>query len=87
MITKSISERIRTIVAQVFNIPGESISSQSSSDDIENWDSLGHLNLMLALEQEFKIRLSPEQIQEMVSLNAIIKILEQSNGGNDASNA
>ena len=75
MVSKSCSERVRTIVAQVFNIPADTISSQSSSDNIGNWDSLGHLNLMLSLEQEFKIRLSPEEIQEMVSWDAIIKIL------------
>lgn len=67
------------IAGQTFNIPADSITPQLSSDDVENWDSLGHLNLILALEQEFKVRFAPEQIQQMMSLESIIKILQQLN--------
>ena len=79
MISKSTADRVRMIAGQTFNIPADSITPQLSSDDVENWDSLGHLNLILALEQEFKVRFAPEQIQQMMSLEAIIKILQQLN--------
>lgn len=74
--TQSIPERVCLIAGQTFNIKPDLISPRLSSDDVENWDSLGHLNLVLALEQEFRVRFSPEQIQQMMSLEAIIKILQ-----------
>ena len=40
--------KIKEVMSVVFEIPLESISDDSSYDNIENWDSLRHLNLILA---------------------------------------
>ncbi|MCI0391804.1 MAG: acyl carrier protein [Acidobacteria bacterium] len=72
----SIIERIRQLAAELFNLPVEHISSSSSSADIKAWDSLQHLNLILALEQEFQIQLGPEDAERMKTIYDVAKQVE-----------
>lgn len=65
------------IVESVMNAPPGSINEDSSSDDIEGWDSLRHMNLVLALEEEFGVEFGEEQILEMTSVRNIVAALDQ----------
>jgi len=56
-------------------VPIEEINSESSPDNIPAWESLSHINLVLALEAEFEIKLSPEDVLEMLSVGLIQTIL------------
>ena len=48
--------------------------------DIEEWDSQGHLNLLLSIEDFYKIRFTMDQMTEIKSIKQIIEVLEgQSN--------
>jgi acyl carrier protein len=47
--------RIKKAMGDLFNFDVNSINNESSSDNIENWDSLKHMNLIIALEDEFNI--------------------------------
>jgi acyl carrier protein len=69
--------KIREIMAQVFNVPEVSIDSLSSPDTIESWDSLRHMNLVTALEEEFSVRFTYEQISEMLNFSLIIEVLKE----------
>jgi acyl carrier protein len=70
-----ILNRVRLIVADTFSTPAEQITLASSPDTIETWDSLQHLNLMLALEQEFGLQLTPEEIEQLLSVEQIVALL------------
>lgn len=70
-------ERISAVMAQIFNIDAGSISEQSSPEDIERWDSLRHMQLILALEDEFGVTFADEDIPEMLSPRAIKDRVEQ----------
>ena len=72
---KDIEQSIRSIFAEVFDLPIEEITDQSNPDNIKKWDSLGHINLILALEEKFKITFSPESVVEMMSVQAIRTLL------------
>ena len=50
-----IEVRIKQVMSDVFNIDINSINDTSSPDNIENWDSLKHMNLITALEEEFGV--------------------------------
>ena len=66
--------RIQETLADVLNLPREQITMQSSPDTIEAWDSLKHLDLVLALEQEFRLQFSPEEIAEMTSAELVVAV-------------
>ena len=46
-------------------------------DDIENWDSMTHLNMVMALGDEFKIDLDFNEVMEIVTVGDIYKILNR----------
>ena len=63
---------VKQIVSSVMAVPVDSIHNDSSPDTIDSWDSLRHMNLMLALEQDFNVTFSEEQIAEMMNVELII---------------
>ncbi|MFN0088637.1 MAG: acyl carrier protein [Blastocatellia bacterium] len=69
--------RVQQIIADLFNLPLEKITPGSSPDTIESWDSLQHLNLVLALEQEFGLQFAPEEIEQMLSVELIVDLLAE----------
>ena len=57
-----IEERIKNVMSAVFEIPVEQIQDDSSPDTIDSWDSLKHMNLVAALEEEFNVEFSDGEI-------------------------
>ena len=69
-------DRIRPIFAALFNVPAGSVGPATSQQDLAAWDSLGHLNLVLELEQEFGISLAPEEVERMSDVATIVSVIE-----------
>ena len=63
--------KIKQIMSAVFEIPVDSIADGASSDNIENWDSLRHLNLILALEEEFGVSIPDDEVGNLVNYKLI----------------
>jgi acyl carrier protein len=59
--TRTIAE----IAAEVFQMPPESLRPEMTPDDITGWDSLAHLRLITAIEAEYNIRFSMQQVQSI----------------------
>lgn len=74
--TSTILEQIRTMASDLFGVPRDRISAASTSETIEAWDSIQHLNLVLALEEKFGVQLSPEEIEQMKSIGEVTKLME-----------
>ncbi len=75
--TQVTEERVFRVVSDVLGVPREDINDDSSPATIRNWDSLSHINLVLSLEAEFGVSLSPEDIMEMLSVRLIRIILAE----------
>ena len=71
------NERIIDVVSRTMEVPAESLSEASSPVTVETWDSLKHMNLVLALEEEFGIRLNDERIMKMVTVGAILETVTE----------
>ena len=69
-------EKIYRIISQVLKVPVDQINDSSSPDSIEDWDSLRHMSLILALEEEFGIQFEEEQITEILGVGLIVKAIE-----------
>ena len=46
-------------------------------DQIASWDSINHMNLIVSLEEEFKVRFSEEEINELISLDLIELVIKE----------
>lgn len=69
--------KLKQVLADVFDVDVASINDESSVDTVEKWDSLHHLNLVLALEEQFGVSLSEEQIVEMLNYPLVKAVLEE----------
>ena len=70
-----LEDRIKNIMSAVFEIPEEQIKDNSSPDTIESWDSLKHMNLIIALEEEFEVEFTDNEIYEMMNYTLIKSII------------
>jgi len=66
-------EEIIVLASSVFKIAREKLSANMSSDDVPGWDSLGHLNLITRVEDEFDVQFS---MDEMMSVDSFTRLLE-----------
>ena len=75
--TNSTFEQVRGIASDIFGVPAGKITAESSPETIENWDSMQHLNLVLAIEEKFGVQLAPEDIEQMKSVGAVAALVEK----------
>jgi acyl carrier protein len=68
-------EEIKDIVAAVFEIDKSKIDDNIKKFDYEKWDSLGHINLIAALEEHFDIMLEPEEMASIETIDDIEKLI------------
>ena len=73
------NDRLEKIIREVFDIEAETIDENWTSEDIPDWDSVSHMNLIMEVEKEFKIKIEIEEMFEVEKLKDIVKILEKKN--------
>jgi acyl carrier protein len=76
-----IDPKLLSVIAEFFNKPVNEISESSSKDNIDDWDSLEHLKLVLEIESKFKVRFSLEVIPQITSLKSIQEELDKLTNG------
>ena len=64
-------------MAVVFGVDQSEITADSSMDTIEKWDSLKHMKMIMALEQEFEVMFDDEDVVEMLSVPLIIIAIKE----------
>ena len=73
-------DRVLALAADVFQVPEANLGPASSPDTVATWDSLHHLSFVLALEQEFGIQISPEEIEQLLSIELTAALIEEKLG-------
>lgn len=68
-------EQIKKVMSAVFGLDENQINENSSTDTIENWDSLQHINLIMALEEEFDLEFESDDITKMISFTDISNVI------------
>jgi len=63
--------KLKNIMAVVFDVDESIITEESSTDNVESWDSLRHINLVVALEQEFGVVFPDEEISFLTSFSLL----------------
>ena len=70
-------KKLINLMAAVLKVKPSKIDKNITNRDIESWDSLRQINLVSAIEVEFKIEISIEEASEMLSYNIISKIIRE----------
>lgn len=69
--------RIIKIFTMIFDLQEDQIHIGLTQNDVVKWDSLAQMQLVVALENEFNIELKIDEVVTMISLRAIIDMLEK----------
>lgn len=70
-------EKLKKIIGSVFKIDASSVNNETSPDTVESWDSLNHLNLVLALEEGFDVSFTEEQTVQILNFELIKMSLQE----------
>ena len=66
---------VRELVSLAFGVPLERVDAQTAQEDLIEWDSIGHLNLMLMVEDTFCVNLDLDNMGRLRSVGAIVMFL------------
>lgn len=72
---KTNEENLKQVLADVFGLDVSEVNEETSVDTVEAWDSLKHLNLVLALEEQFKVTLTEEETVQILNYSLIKVVL------------
>ena len=72
-----IDKKLKSVFIQVFNDKNISINNKTSAKDRKDWDSLKHINLISAIENEFKISFSLNELSAMKNVGDIISNIKK----------
>jgi acyl carrier protein len=73
----NILQIIRDNLAIVVDDPSLQISEATTSEDVEEWDSVNHMKLIIALEDELHIRFEPDEITALSDVKGLVDLIEQ----------
>ena len=69
-------DALKQLIATMLNVDVSAINEDSSMDNLPNWDSLRHMNMVLALEEEFKVSIPDEDAGSITSYKLIKFVLD-----------
>ena len=75
MTRKELFDGVQDIFRDIFDEDDMVIEGKTSSDDIEDWDSLNHINLVSAIEKEFEIRFALGELMALKDVGAMIDLM------------
>ena len=70
-------ERIQSVFRDTFDDDGLVLRPEMTADDVEGWDSLMHINLIYAIEQEFKVRFTTAEVTSLKNVGDLITLVEK----------
>jgi acyl carrier protein len=60
-------DKLKQVLSAVLRLPADQIDDGTSPDTVEAWSSLAHLDLILAIEEEFGVTIPDEEVGDLTS--------------------
>ena len=73
----ALNERVQELLAETIRVPPDMVTPDLAFGDLPQWDSLGHMEIMMRLEEQFNIEINAETIAELISISDICKYLQE----------
>lgn len=73
----NLTTAIGDLISDTLVVPRDQVTDNFTYGDVPEWDSMGHMNLMMALEEKFNIEITAGTITNLVSIPAIIAYLSE----------
>tara|TARA_B110000967_G_C18895337_1_gene570190 strand:+ start:987 stop:1238 length:252 start_codon:yes stop_codon:yes gene_type:complete len=75
MDSENIFNEVQEIFRDIFDDNNLDINYQTNSGNIENWDSLNHINLISAIEKQFKVKFTLTELFNLTDVGLLLKLL------------
>ncbi len=75
MNTDQITQKIRDVVADELDLSDLELTPDTQASDVEGWDSLAHLRIMLGLEQSFGVRFDVSEISSVENIGGLVALI------------
>lgn len=75
MTREAIYEKLNEVFQDVFDDDSITVNAETTADDIEDWDSLEHINLVSAVEKEFGIKFTMAQVVGMKNVGEMVDVI------------
>ena len=72
---EKVFDEVQNIFRDIFDEEQLIINDTTNSDDIEDWDSLNHINLVSSIEREFKIKFALGELLALKDVGAMIDLM------------
>ena len=72
---EEVYERLNNVFRDIFDDDSIVVKPETTSNDIEDWDSLEHINLVVAIEQEFGIKFNMNEVTSMKNVGEMVDII------------
>lgn len=73
--SKNVEQTVRDVMSIILNLNAAEINDNTSMDSTPGWDSANHINLVLALEEEFSISFEVSEFELMVSYFDVVQVV------------
>jgi acyl carrier protein len=74
-----LTSQVRALLVEVLQVPEEQVTPELGFGDLPQWDSMGHMEVMMLLESQFDVEINAETIAELTSIPAICKYIQEQN--------
>lgn len=75
MTREQVYTELNGIFQNVFDDESITVNDETTANDIEDWDSLENINLVVAVEKQFKIKLTMDEVNGMTNVGAMVDII------------
>lgn len=77
MSSDEIYSQVREIIADVLDQPDLKIDATTKADDVDGWDSFNHINIVVAVEAHFGIKINTAEIEELRNVGELVDLIER----------
>jgi acyl carrier protein len=78
--TDAILQRVGAIMADTFDLDDLKVTRETTAEDVEEWDSLTHIRLIVAIERAFKIKFSNAEIERLRNVGDLVDAIASKTG-------
>lgn len=77
MLREEVYDRLNQVFRDVFDDESITVTDATTADDIEDWDSLEHINLIASVEEEFQMRFAMKEVTGMKNVGEMVDVILQ----------
>lgn len=71
-----IMSRMNSVVMDILEIPGLSLQKDMTAKEIDGWDSLAHISIIVAMENEFEIKFKLAEVKTLKNIGDFVELVK-----------